>query len=261
MASCFTVQQFLTRDRLHNRIENNEPLWLRELLYPLAQGYDAVTLKADVQIGATEQLFNLMAARKVQEAFGQKPQVCITYPLLAGIDGKVKMSKSLGNYIGINEPPEQQCGKVMSLQDVAALHYFTLVTRWLPDQINTLEKDIKEGRLHPMEAKKKLAWEIVDIFYGNQAADAAAADFQQAHQSGGFPVDMPVFNLTQVTNILDLLVATGLCGSKSEARRAVQQSSAKIDGRVIDRLDKEIKPDESVLQRGRRNFVRLTGVK
>lgn len=257
MASCFTVQQFLTRDRLHNRIEKNEPLWLRELLYPLAQGYDAVALKADVQIGGTEQLFNLMAARKVQEAFGQKPQVCLTYPLLAGTDGKVKMSKSLGNYIGINEPPEQHYGKVMSLPDSAVLSYFNLVTRWLPDQVKALEADLNEGRLHPMEAKKKLAWEIADIFHGSQAADAAAADFRQAHQSGGFPADMPAYALTGESSILDLLVETGLCASKSEARRAVQQSSVKIDGRVIVRPDEVIQPGPCVLQKGRRRFVRI----
>jgi tyrosyl-tRNA synthetase len=259
MASCFTVQQFLTRDRLHNRLAKNEPLWLREFLYPLAQGYDAVALKADVQIGGTEQLFNLMAARKVQEVFGQKPQVCLTFALLAGTDGKVKMSKSLGNYIGINEPPEQQYGKVMSLPDSAVMHYFNLATRWLPDQVKALEADIQEGRLHPMEAKKKLAREIVDIFHGSQAADIAAADFRQAHQSGGFPEDMPEYAFKEATNILDLLVETGLCASKSKARRAVQQSSVKIDGKTVTGVDEIVRPGKSVLQRGRRNFVRLRG--
>ncbi len=174
MASNFTVQQFLARDRLRNRYERNEPLWFSELLYPLAQGYDAVFLQTDVQLGATEQLFNLMVGRKLQEIFGQKPQICITFPVLIGTDGKMRMSKSQGNYIGVNEPPETQYRKVMSLPDELIIHYFNLVTRWSPEQITAIEADIREARIHTTEAKKRLAWEIVDIFHGTEAADGAA---------------------------------------------------------------------------------------
>jgi len=259
LASHFTVQQFLARDRLQNRIEKNEPLWLRELFYPLAQGYDAVFLKADVQIGGTEQLFNLMAGRRLQEVFGQKPQICIAFPLLTGTDGMSKMSKSLDNYIGINEVPEKQYGKIMSLPDGILLHYFRLVTRWTPEQISDLDRDIKEGRLHPMEAKKKLAWEIVDIFHGREAADAASDDFVRVHQSGGVPAKMHVFPLTSPINIIDLLVKTGLCESKSEARRALGQSSIRIDGKVINQVDETVKPSKFVLQKGRRKFIQITG--
>jgi tyrosyl-tRNA synthetase len=259
MASYFTVQQFLSRDRLHNRFEKNEPLWLRELLYPLAQGYDAVALQADIQIGATEQLFNLMAGRRIQEIFGQKPQICVTYPVLAGTDGEVKMSRSLGNYIGISEAPEKQYEKIMSLPDKAIMHYFSLVTRWLPEQIAALETDLKEGRVHPMETKKKLAWEIVDIFHGTDAANTAADNFVRVHQTGGFPAEMPVFTIIKPINILDLLVETGLCASKSEARRDLQQGSIRINGDVINRTDLIIGPGEAVLQKGRRSFVRLVG--
>ncbi len=258
MASHFTVQQFLVRDRLRNRYEKNEPLWLRELLYPLAQGYDAVHLQTDVQIGGTEQLFNLMAGRKLQEVFGQRPQVCITYPVLVGTDGEMRMSKSIGNYIGVNEPPEDQYGKVMSLPDKAMLQYFSLVTRWLPDQIAAIQADLEQDRIHPMEAKKKLAWEIVDAFNGSDAADAAAAHFEKVHQAGEFPTDMPTFAMTGPTNIIDLLVATALCKSKGEARRVVQQGGVRLDGEPVGSADTQIEPGEAVLQRGKRHFVRLT---
>ena len=257
MASHFTVQQFLVRDRLRNRYDKNEPLWLRELLYPLAQGYDAVHLQTDVQIGGTEQLFNLMAGRKLQEVFGQKPQVCITYPVLVGTDGEMKMSKSIGNYIGVDEPPEEQYGKVMSLPDNVMLQYFSLVTRWLPDQIAAIQADLEQDRIHPMEAKKKLAWEIVDTFNGSDAADAAAAHFEKVHQAGEFPTDMPTFTLKQPTNIIDLLAATALCKSKGEARRVVQQGGIRIDGNILYAAATQVQPREAVLQRGKRHFVRL----
>lgn len=257
MASHFTVQQFLVRDRLRNRYDKNEPLWLRELLYPLAQGYDAVHLQTDVQIGGTEQLFNLMAGRKLQEVFGQKPQVCITYPVLVGTDGEMKMSKSIGNYIGVDEPPEEQYGKVMSLPDNVMLQYFSLVTRWLPDQIAAIQADLEQDRIHPMEAKKKLAWEIVDTFNGSDAADAAATHFEKVHQSREFPTDMPTFALKQPTNIVDLLIATRLCKSKGEARRVVQQGGVRLDGEPVESADTQVEPNEAVLQRGKRHFVRL----
>jgi tyrosyl-tRNA synthetase len=257
-ASLFTVQQFLVRDRLHIRIEKKEPLWLHELLYPLAQGYDSVFLKADVQIGATEQLFNLMACRRIQEANGMKPQICITYPLLIGTDGIQKMSKSLCNYIGVTESPEQQYGKVMSLPDGIIVHYADMVTRWLPEAVIRFREDINDGRLHPMEAKKKLAWEIVDIFHGEEAANKAADQFYRVHQSGDVPLDMPVFSINEPVNIVELLVLTKLCTSKSEARRAISQMSVKISGVLVKQADMLIEPSNLVLQRGRRKFVKIT---
>jgi len=259
MASYFTVQQFLVRDRLRYRYERNEPLWLRELLYPLAQGYDAVHLKTDVQIGATEQLFNLMAGRKLQEVYGQKPQICITYPVLVGTDGEMRMSKSTGNYIGVNEAPENQYGKIMSLPDKCMAQYFNLVTRWPPEQIDAMLADLEQGRIHPMEAKKKLAWEVVDAFHGSEAADAAAAHFERVHQAREFPADMPTFTLTAPANIVDLLASTGLCRSRAEARRVVQQGGVKIGGIPVTTADTQVQPGEAVLQRGKRHFVRLVG--
>lgn len=258
MSSHFTVQQFINRDRLRKRLENNEPLWLRELFYPLAQGYDAVSLKSDVQIGATEQLFNLMIGRKLQEVSGQKPQICITFPVLTGTDGKKRMSKSQGNYIGIDEAPEEQYGKIMSLPDDLIIHYFNLVTRWTPGRIQSLEQNIKDGSEHPMEAKKKLAWEIVDSLYGKESADAAALHFRQVHQDRRIPAEIPVFIIDKPENIIDLLVNTGMNKSKSEARRAIQEGSIRIDGRVINNVDYTIETGDAVLQRGKRKFIQLT---
>jgi len=258
MSSHFTVQQFINRDRLRKRLENNEPLWLKELLYPLAQGYDAVSLKSDVQIGATEQLFNLMIGRKLQQVFNQKPQICITFPVLTGTDGKMRMSKSQGNYIGIDEAPEEQYGKIMSLPDELIIHYFNLVTRWTPEQIQSLERNIDDGSEHPMEVKKKLAWEIVDSLYGKESANAAASHFTRVHQDRGIPADIPVFIMDKPVNIIDLLVETGISKSKSEARRAIHERSVRIDGKVINKVDYLVNKEDSVLQRGKRKFIHLT---
>lgn len=257
LASKFTVQQFLVRDRLHARIEKNEPLWLSELLYPLAQGYDAAFLKADVQIGATEQLFNLMSGRRIQEGFGLKPQICITFPILIGTDGQQKMGKSLGNYIGIDEPAGIQYAKIMSLPDNLIIPYFDLVTRWPREKINSVKTELEQGRLHPMELKKRLAWEIVDIFNNTEDADKAAEEFTRVHQEREAPVEMNEYLIDQTTDILELLVAAGLCGSKSEARRAILAGSVKLDGKKVDEPDLLVEPCQAVLQKGRRSFIRL----
>jgi len=258
MSSHFTVQQFINRDRLRKRLESNEPLWLRELLYPLAQGYDAVSLKSDIQIGATEQLFNLMIGRKLQQVFGQKPQVCITLPVLTGTDGKMRMSKSQGNYIGIDEAPEEHYGKVMSLPDELIIHYFNLITRWTPDRIQSLEQDINDGSEHTMEAKKKLAWEIVDSLYGKESADAAALHFTRVHQESRIPDEIPVFIIDNPVNVITLLVETGICNSKSEARRAIHESSVRIDRKEIKNVNHLVEKRNAVLQRGKRTFIQLT---
>lgn len=257
LAGNFTVQQFLVRDNFHQRIERGDPVWLHEFLYALLQGYDAVALHTDVQIGGREQLFSLMAGRKLQEAFGQRPQVCITFPILVGTDGHNRMSKSMGNYIGITEPPEDMYGKVMSLPDEAMSNYFRLVTRWSPERVEQMEADLEEGRLHPMEAKKQLAWEIVDCFHGSEAADAAARHFETVHQNRELPEDMPEFVISEPTAIPDLLVAAGMCKSKSEGRRLVQQKGVSIDGKLVESVDYVVVPGDMVLQVGKRRFVHL----
>jgi len=257
LASHFTVQQFLARENFQARLAANAPLWLHELVYTLAQGYDAVALQADVQIGGTEQLFSLLAGRKLQEAMGQRPQVCITFPILLGTDGHTRMSKSAGNYIGITEPPEEMYGKVMSIPDSALRNYATLVTRWAPGRVAEFLAGLEAGPLHPMEAKKALAWEIVDRFHGSEAADAAARSFARLHQERQAPDEMAELRLTQAMPLADLLVVAGMCHSKSEARRLVAQGGVRLDGQPVTAADGLIEPRRAVLQVGKRRFLRL----
>jgi tyrosyl-tRNA synthetase len=256
LAANFTVQQFLARDNFSLRYERGDPIWLHEFFYSLMQSYDAVSLETDVQIGGTDQLFNLLAGRKVQETFGQKPQVCLTFPILVGTDGQLRMSKSTGNYIGIDDAPEDKYGKTMSIPDSAMRNWFELVTRWTPAQIDELLEAMEQGEIHPMEAKKKLAWEIVSIFDGDEAADEAAAQFERVHQQRELPEDMPTHSLAGPTNVVDIIHGAGFTRSKSEARRLVQQGAVKLDGERITSVEAEIKVG-GVLQVGKRRFLQL----
>ena len=255
--SLFTVQQFLARDNFRKRHDRGDPIGLKEFLYPLAQGYDAVALHADIQLGATEQLFNLMAGRKLQEHFGQRPQICITLPILVGVDGKMRMSKSIGNYIGITENPADKYGKVMSLPDDAMPSYFDLVTRWPLAKIDELKQGLAGGRIHPMKAKKMLAWEIVSSIDGGTAADAAAEYFSRVHQRRELPTEMPEYPISERMEIVDILFDADLCRSKSEARRLINQGGVKIAGEKVTDSDAVVDPAEVVIQVGKRRFLRL----
>lgn len=257
LAALFTVQQFLVRDNFALRYNRGDPIWLHEFMYALMQGYDAVALQADVQIGATEQLFNLLAGRKIQEAFGQKPQICITFPILVGTDGKMRMSKSMGNYIGVDEPPEEMYGKVMSLPDSAMPNYFRLVTRWSPEEIARIEAGLADGSLHPRDAKMRLAWEIVDALHGSAAADAAQEHFRTVFQRRELPPDMREWPLSEPINVVDLIFAAGMVRSKSDARRLVQQGAVTLDGVRVEDIAATIPPRDAVLQVGKRQFLRV----
>lgn len=259
LASHFTVQQFLARDLFAQRYGRGDPIWVHEFLYALMQGYDAVAMNTDVQIGGTDQLFNLMAGRKLQEAFGQKPQIALTLPILVGTDGHLRMSKSTGNYIGINEPPEEMYGKVMSIPDHAMLNYYTLVTRFGPDEVEAVERGLADGSLHPMEAKMQLAREIVSIFHGDEAVARAEAHFKKVFQERELPGEMPTHRpAASEMNIVDLLVVTDLAKSKGEARRLVQQGGVKLDGEKVDSIEGVVSvKDGMILQVGKRRFVRL----
>jgi tyrosyl-tRNA synthetase len=262
LASNFTVQQFLSRDKFAERREKGDAIWVHEFLYALMQGYDAVALETDIQIGGTDQLFNLLAGRKLQEVFGQKPQVCLTFPILVGTDGTLRMSKSTGNYVGVDEPPETKYGKTMSIPDSAMRNWFELVTRWKPERIEGLFGAVKRGDVHPMDAKKQLAWEIVSIFDGDEAADRAADHFKRVHQQRQLPEDMPTYQLTAPENVVDIIATTDLAPSKSQARRLVQQGAVRTDGEKITDIGTKIELDEGeevVLQVGKRRFIRLIG--
>ena len=259
LASQFTVQQFLAQERLAKRHEAGQPIWMHEMLYALMQGYDAVALRTDVQVGGTEQLFNLMAGRKMQAHFGQSPQVVLTMPILVGTDGQMRMSKTTGNYIGIDEPPEEIYGKVMSLPDHVMLDYCRLVTRWRPEEIAALEAGLVDGELHPMEAKMQLAREIVSRYHGEDAAARAESHFRRVFQRGDLPADMPIYRPGRPqVNVVDLLVEAGLARSKSQARRLIDQGGVRIDGERVSDVDLMVKAEEgTVVQVGKRKFARL----
>lgn len=258
MASRFTVQQFLARDNFSKRYAEGAPIWLHELFYSLLQGYDAVVLKADVQLGATEQLFNLLAGRKLQESFGLTPQIALTLPVLVGTDGHLRMAKSTGNYIGINEPAKEMYGKVMSIPDSAMSNYFKLVTRWDPKEISEVEQGLESGKLHPMEAKMKLAREIVAIYHGEQAVEAAENSFRRVFQEGDTPKEMPEFKLSGGQSLVDVMVAAGLAGSKSDARRLIKQKGVRLDQAPVEDLELILDlSGPAILRVGKRRFLRL----
>ena len=260
LASKFTVQQFLSQDRLSKRFAKGDPIWMHECFYALMQGYDAVAMNTDVQVGGTEQLFNLMAGRKLQQHFGQRPQVVLTLPILVGTDGHMRMSKTTGNYVGIDEAPNEMYGKVMSIPDHAMLNFYTLVTRFGPDEIAAVERGLSDGSLHPRDAKMKLAREIVSGFYGDDAAAEAEAHFQQVFQQGDLPEDMPTYTLAQnaAPKVVDLLVDAGLVPSKSQARRLIAQGGVRLDGNKVESLDQVVDGTAAqVLQVGKRKFAQI----
>jgi tyrosyl-tRNA synthetase len=257
MASCFTVQQFIVRDRIQKRLEKNDPLWLREFLYPLAQGYDAVHLKTDVQIGATEQLFNLMAGRRLQEAFGQKPQVCITFPVLVGTDGIDRMSKSRGNYIGIAEPPETIYGKTMSIPDNILIHYFTLLTDVSPEEVTQMTFDINHKKVNPMDLKKRLAFGLVKQLYNEKDAQAAQEHFEKTVQNKELPDEIEEYKITQNIIISQLLAQSGLAASRSEAVRLIKQGAVTIDGKKIIDANENVAKGVTI-KVGKRRYLKTT---
>ncbi len=253
----FTVQQFLARENFAKRIKSGEPIFLHETYYSLMQGYDAVAMHTDVQVGGTDQLFNIIVAgRKLQEALGQKPLVGIICGILPGTDGVERMSKSTGNVIPINTTAEDMYGKVMSLPDMAMGKYARLATRWLPDEIENLEKDVASGKIHPRDAKMKLAHEIASIFYGEANAKEAEDAFIRLFQHKDIPDEMPEFNHEGNQTVLDVLVSAGLVASKSEGKRLIEQKGVKLDGKALEKFD-AVFPHPGVLQVGKRRFVRV----
>ncbi|MCB9137039.1 MAG: tyrosine--tRNA ligase [Caldilineaceae bacterium] len=259
LAGNFTVQQFLTRDNFSKRFANNDAIWLHEFFYALMQGYDAVALNTDIQIGGTDQLFNLMAGRKLMEHFGQQPQTVLTFPILVGTDGELRMSKSTGNYIGIDESPGIIFTKVLNVPDDAMRNYAELVTRWDQDKIDRLFADVEQGRVSMRDLKQQLAQEIVAIFHGEEAAAQAARDARRMHE-GDAPSDAPVYELGEDTGILDLLADAGLVKSKGEARRLIQQSGVRLDGQTVDDVTLVVPAgveEERIIQAGKRKFLRI----
>lgn len=257
LASNFTIQQFLTRENFKLRWEKGDAVYLHETFYSLMQGYDAYALKADVQLGGTDQLFNIMTAgRKIMQFLGELPNIAIIMGILPGTDGVVKMSKSLGNHIPINTDANDMFGKVMSIPDAAMGQYFRLVTPLTPPEIAEIENGVKSGSLHPRDAKMRLAKEIVAAFYGKPDAESAQEVFVQTFQKGSVPEDIPTRKLEAGQTLVDLLVAAEFAKSKSEARRLVDQNGVKFEGATLTDPAFVIET-EGVLQVGKRHFLKL----
>ncbi|HNR45459.1 MAG TPA: tyrosine--tRNA ligase [Anaerolineaceae bacterium] len=257
LASNFTIQQFLTREAFRNRWDRNDPIYLHEFFYSIMQAYDAYTLKADVQVGGTDQMFNIVtASRKLMTYLGAKPNIGIILAILPGTDGVVKMSKSLGNHIPINTDAADMYGKMMSIPDMAMPSFARLVTRWTPEQIKAWETGVQSGSLHPRDAKMQLAQEVTASFYGEAEAEQAQQVFVRMFQQREVPTEMDTFALQPGQSVVDVIVAAGLAASKSEARRLVQQKGVRLDGAVLEDPLAPF-PHAGVLQVGRRHYLRI----
>jgi tyrosyl-tRNA synthetase len=253
----FTVQQFLARENFANRLEKNEPIYLHETFYALMQGYDAVAQQTEVQVGGTDQLFNIIVAgRKLQEALGQKPLVGIITGILPGTDGVQRMSKSTGNIVPINTGAEDMYGKLMSIPDSAMGKYMRLVSRWSPHEIESIEKEVESGQLHPRDAKMRLSFEITSIFYSEAEAQKAQDAFVKTFQQKEIPDKMPEYELQSDQTVLDVILAAKMATSKSEARRLFDQKGVRLDGETIERGDVTF-PHPGVLQVGKRKFLKV----
>ncbi|MEA3385614.1 MAG: tyrosine--tRNA ligase [Thermodesulfobacteriota bacterium] len=255
-----TVARMLERDDFKKRFQAQKPIGIHEFIYPLMQGYDSVAMKADIELGGTDQTFNLLVGRHIQKEYGQEPQVVITMPLLEGLDGVRKMSKSLGNYIGITEPSQDMFGKLMSVSDDLMFRYFELLSSLDLDEIKGLKDGIADGRLHPKDVKTRLALELVERFQGDQAAGAAKVDFEARFSRGEVPDDIPEFRLSSDEKTIYLprvLKEAGLVASTSDARRLIKQGAVSIDGTKVQAEEIEVRAPQAVLKVGKRRFLRV----
>ncbi len=258
LASNFTVAQMLERDMFQERIKAGAPISMHEFFYPLMQGYDSVALKADVELGGTDQTFNLLAGRVLQRAYGQTPQDILTVPILEGTDGKMKMGKSTGNYIGVNESPKEMFGKVMSIPDEMIVRYFELATEVTDEEIADIKKDLAEGK-NPRDLKMHLAREIVSIYHDKNAAQKAQQEFIEIFSNKGLPekIETKIFAVLKMP-VVELLLEAGLVPSKNEARRMVQSSAIKLDGEKITSSEEIIDlKKERLIQVGKRRFLKV----
>jgi len=260
LTSKFTVAQFLAREDFARRYSEGLPIAITELLYPLLQGYDSVAIEADVEFGGTDQIFNCMVGRQLQEMYGQKPQQVFLMPLLIGTDGVQKMSKSLGNYIGVTDPPSEMYGKTMSINDEMIIPYLELLTDVPDEDIERYRAKMAEGSINPMEVKKRLAYELVRDFWGKKEAEEAAEHFARTVQQKEAPEEMPLLNVPAASrSMLSTEIARiGLARSRSEARRLIEQKAVEINGKpVLEDVEISTVDDGSVIKVGKRRFARL----
>lgn len=264
LAAKTTVARMLERDDFEKRYKSEQPISLHEFFYPLMQGYDSVALQSDVELGGTDQKFNLLMGRNLQKEYGQEQQVILTMPLLEGLDGVQKMSKSLGNYIGVNEPANEIYGKAMSVPDELMLRYYELATDMSNEDLEALRAGLADGSVHPRDAKMNLAKTYVRMYHGEEAAEAAENYFKTVFQQRALPTDIPEVKLDAAAyengeaGIVNLVFDLGLADSKGEARRMVQQGAVKINEEKVADINASVKlADEMVVQVGKRKFAKV----
>lgn len=257
LCSRYTVARMLERDDFDKRFKGNQPISIHEFLYPLVQGYDSVALRADVELGGTDQKFNLLMGRHLQREHGQAAQIVLTMPILEGLDGVQKMSKSLGNYVGIDEAPAEMFGKLMSISDVLMWRYFELLSDKSLAEIKTLRQQVEDGGLHPKRVKEDLAEEIVARFHGVEAAATARMGFNAVFAKQGVPDDIQVFEAKAGATLVDVLSASGLCPSKGDVRRMCKQAAVSVDGRKEEDFGFAFAPGAYVLKVGKKRFLKL----
>ena len=258
LASKYTVARMLERDDFKKRFKSEQPISIHEFFYPLMQGYDSVAIKSDIEIGATEQKFNLLIARKIQEEYGVKPQCILTMPVLPGTDGTMRMSKSSGNYIGVDESPNDIYGKTMSIPDELIYTYFELVTDSSLEELSEIKKQLESDSVNPMELKKRLAREIVRLYHGEKASLEAEKEFGNIFSKGNIPDNMPETNASEGDLIVDIMVKNDLTSSKGEARRLITQGAVRINGDKISDKDQTLSNEkEQILKAGKRRFLKI----
>jgi len=264
LASKVTVARMLERDDFETRYREGRPIGIHEFFYPLMQAYDSIALEADVELGGTDQKFNNLMGRTLQREFGQESQCVVLMPILPGLDGVHKMSKSLGNYIGINEDPSEIYGKTMSIPDELIMPYVNSTTTFPLAEKVSIERDLASGSLHPMQAKRKLARQLVAQYHDEDAARMAEDEFSRVFSKGQLPDDMPEVRLTAgdladgVISVVALMVKSGLVSSNSEARRLIEQGGVRLDDRrVVEPADQIAPSDGMVLKVGKRRFARV----
>jgi tyrosyl-tRNA synthetase len=261
LAAKHTVARMLEREDFKKRYESRLPISIHEFLYPLIQGYDSVALKADVELGGTDQKFNLLVGRELQKEYDQEPQSIVMMPLLEGLDGVNKMSKSLGNYIGINEPAKEVFGKVMSISDDLMYRYYELVSSISLDDLARTKSDIKSGKLHPMEAKKRLATELADRFCGAGEGKKSREEFEKVFSSHRLPDDIPVVEIPwdgEKMKLVKIMALSGVAKSNSEARRLIQQGAVEVDQQPEKDVEKELCLQDYIIKVGKKRFVRVS---
>jgi tyrosyl-tRNA synthetase len=252
-----TVARMLERDDFNKRFKGEQPISIHEFLYPFVQGYDSVALKADVELGGTDQIFNLLMGREMQKAYGQEQQVVLTMPLLVGLDGVQKMSKSYNNYIGVNDEPSDMYGKAMSISDELMWLYYELLSARSLDDIAVIKKEVEAGILHPMDAKKGLAFELVHRYYGQDKAEQAKEHFTKVHSKKEIPDEISevVLSLDKPW-ICSVMKEAGLVNGTSEARRLIQQGAVKINEEKMQDENLNLAPGTYIIQAGKRKFVK-----